>query len=118
MASSLRCPRLTLGAALKRPVFRRFQGIQGSLCNIFTLWDFEKPSLFHALVLQSWRRHTRGYCNEPVVINERNARSYVPDLPEEYFRLPYPAAKADLLRYGLLYHHGGLFVENDVLAGA
>ena len=34
-------------------------------------------------------------------------RELVPDLPEEYFRLPYSAAKSDFLRYGMLYHHGG-----------
>lgn len=57
-----------------------------------------------------------GLCNEPILINDMNVRIYVPDMPEEYFRLPYPAAKADMLRYGLLYHHGGIYFDSDVLA--
>ena len=57
-----------------------------------------------------------GLCNEPILINDMNVRIYVPDMPEEYFRLPYPAAKADMLRYGLLYHHGGIYFDPDVLA--
>lgn len=58
----------------------------------------------------------QGLCNEPVIINDLNVRIYVPDMPSEYFKLPYPAAKSDMLRYGLLYHHGGIFLDLDVLA--
>lgn len=85
------------------------------LCNIFTYLDSTSVELFHVLTVESWRRHAHGLCNEPILINDMNVRIYVPDMPEEYFRLPYPAAKADMLRYGLLYHHGGIYFDSDVL---
>lgn len=56
-----------------------------------------------------------GLCNEPVLINDHNVRIYVPDLPEEYFKLPYPSAKSDMIRYALLYHHGGIYMDPDML---
>ena len=37
-------------------------------------------------------------------------------MPDEYFKLPYPAAKSDMLRYGVLYHHGGIYMDADLLA--
>lgn len=62
----------------------------------------------------------------------------MPDVPEEFFRLPYPEvgspnpvpatvlapregslvfcqARADSIRWGAIYHNGGVFLEPDVL---
>ena len=39
-------------------------------------------------------------------------------MPDEYFKLPYPAAKADMVRYGVLYHHGGIYMDLDMLVKA
>lgn len=47
-------------------------------------------------------------CSEPILINDTNIREYVPDMPEEYFRIEYDAAKSDMIRYALLYHNGGI----------
>ncbi|CAE8619214.1 unnamed protein product, partial [Polarella glacialis] len=86
------------------------------LCTIFTLWEYPKgPPLFKLLNVETWRRHSNGLCNEPVLINDDNVRTFIPDMPDEYFRLPYPAAKSDVIRYALIYHHGGIYMDSDFI---
>jgi len=50
-----------------------------------------------------------------VMVNDTNIKDYVPDLPEEYFRLPYAAAKSDFVRAAVLYHQGGVYMDTDFL---
>ncbi|CAE7943902.1 unnamed protein product, partial [Symbiodinium sp. KB8] len=52
---------------------------------------------------------------EPIFLNEKNLREYIPDLPEEYFKLPYQACKSDVVRYAVIYHHGGIYMDTDFL---
>ena len=40
----------------------------------------------------------------------------IPDAPEELFRIPYEAAESDAIRYALLYHNGGIYMDTDFLA--
>lgn len=85
-------------------------------CNLFTLWNYPgRAPLFARLNVESWRRHSHGLCNEPVLVNDTSVKTYIPDLPEEYFKLPYEAAKSDAIRYALIYHHGGLYLDTDFL---
>jgi len=41
-------------------------------------------------------------------------KDWIPDLPSEYFRL-YKAAMSDAIRYALIYHHGGMYIDSDFL---
>ena len=50
-----------------------------------------------------------------VLINSTNIKDYIPDLPEEYFRLPDHGARSDVMRYALIYHHGGIYMDTDIL---
>mmetsp|Transcript_93992 Transcript_93992/g.201711 ORF Transcript_93992/g.201711 Transcript_93992/m.201711 type:complete len:362 (+) Transcript_93992:79-1164(+) len=84
-------------------------------CKIFTLWDWPNGAPQYAVLnLLSWSRHTSPHCRG-VLINDTNVKEWIPDLPDEYFRLPYPAAKADMIRYALIYHHGGIYLDSDFL---
>jgi len=95
---------------------RIFAARDKSLCNIFTLWDYSHdPELGHLLVVEGWRRHSAGLCNEPVLIDDANVMQYIPDMPDEYFKLPYEQAKSDMIRYGALHHHGGIYMDTDIL---
>jgi len=85
-------------------------------CSIFTLWEYTKgPPMSVGLNVEGWRRHSKGRCGEPVLINDENVMKYIPDMPAEYFRMPYAQAKSDIIRYALLYHHGGIYMDTDFL---
>ncbi|CAJ1435898.1 unnamed protein product, partial [Effrenium voratum] len=86
-----------------------------SACKIFTLWEYEKAPLYARLNVETWRRHTQGLCDEPVLVNSKNVMKWIPDMPKEFFRFPYHAATSDLIRYGLLYHHGGIYMDADFI---
>lgn len=82
--------------------------------TIWTFWNY--PNGAGPLVmlnLETWRKH------EPhmklVLINETNIQEYVPDLPEEFFRLPYASAKSDFIRASVLYHQGGVYMDTDFM---
>jgi len=103
-------------AAVEASQERQLAANNSFLCNIFTLWEYPKqPPLFNQLAVETWRRHSHGLCNEPILINDFNVRIYIPDMPEEYFSMPYPAAKSDLIRYALIYHHGGMYMDADFI---
>ena len=35
-------------------------------------------------VLEAWRRHSHGLCNDPFLITDENVRQVIPDIPEEH----------------------------------
>ncbi|CAE7945221.1 unnamed protein product, partial [Symbiodinium necroappetens] len=88
----------------------------GPECHLFTLWEYPSGApTYVRLNIESWRRHSHGRCGEPIFLNEKNLREYIPDLPEEYFKLPYQACKSDVVRYAVIYHHGGIYMDTDFL---
>lgn len=103
-----------------RPVVEGEEDLNSDkLCNIFTYWPYnaknKNPQVYLRLNVESWRRHTQGQCNEPILVDDRNVKKWIPDLPDEFFNLPYPEVKSDFIRLALLYHHGGIFMHPDYL---
>lgn len=49
------------------------------------------------------------------MVDKHSIRKFVPDMPPEFDRLPYPAATSDLVRTALLAHHGGAYLDTDFL---
>jgi len=82
--------------------------------TIWTFWDY--PYGANPLVqlnVDTWRKHAPGM--NIVFLNDTNMKDYVPDLPDEYYRLPYPSAKSDFVRASVLYHQGGVYMDTDFL---
>lgn len=85
-------------------------------CKIFTLWEYPKSApLYARLNIETWRRHSNNLCDEPILINAKNVMKWIPDMPQEFFKFPYHAATSDLIRYALLYHHGGIYMDADFI---
>ncbi|CAJ1429381.1 unnamed protein product [Effrenium voratum] len=86
-------------------------------CKIFAMWDYHpnKVPFFIQKDIESWMKHSHGRCGSPVLLNDTNIKEYIPDLPAEYFRLPDHGARSDVIRYALIYHHGGIYMDTDIL---
>ncbi|CAK9055718.1 unnamed protein product [Durusdinium trenchii] len=92
------------------------ESFQNAECNLFTLWEYPHGAPEYVrLNIESWRRHSHGRCAEPIFLNEKNIHQYIPDLPEEYFKIPYQAARSDVVRYAVIYHNGGIYMDTDFL---
>eukprot|EP00435_Cladocopium_sp_Y103_P007424 s3249_g2.t1 len=125
-------PSIVLGVALvlEVAVALKYAGVATSAapCHIFTLWNYSRPvpEYIH-LNLQSWELASQGRCGAPILVNRSNVRQWIPDAPEEppampwgtrqeLFRIPYEAAESDAIRYALIYHNGGIYMDTDFLA--
>jgi len=79
------------------------------------MWEYpDRIPNFALKSIETWQRHL-SHCRGPVLINDTNVKEWIPDIPGEYFRLPYTAAKSDAIRYALVYHHGGIYLDDDIL---
>lgn len=80
------------------------------------VWTFiDKTDLIAPVVrlnLKTWKHHNPNIRIN--IVNDTTVRDYIPDLPEEFFRL-YAQAKSDAFRAGVIYHHGGFYVDTDFL---
>ena len=81
---------------------------------LWTYWNY--PTDDH-LLYQNTNLRAAQINNKHLTVlkvNDSNVRDFIPDLPEEWFRL-YNQARSDVLRAGLLFHHGGMYMDTDVL---
>ena len=91
------------------------QEAQPAKYKIFTFWDYPHgPDPYVVLNVETWKANAPPG-TEVVLVNDSNIRSLVPDLVDEWYRLPYPACKSDFVRSSVLHHHGGLYMDADFL---
>ncbi len=84
--------------------------------DTFRIWTFAHDSNIlppaTLLNLRTWRHHNPNA--EIVIVNDTTIEQYIPDIPDEFFRL-YPAAKSDAFRAAIIYNHGGFYADLDFL---
>eukprot|EP00041_Stephanoeca_diplocostata_P033462 m.1106766 g.1106766 ORF g.1106766 m.1106766 type:complete len:344 (+) comp24345_c0_seq20:150-1181(+) len=80
------------------------------------LWtDYAKMPGFIELNIESIRYNAPAPMFELRMINKDHIKALVPDMPEEFDRLPYAACISDLIRSALLAHYGGFYFDTDFL---
>lgn len=81
------------------------------------IWAFFEyptgPGPWVELTMRTWQKHAPDW--EIMRVNDSNIKWYVPDLPDEFYRVPYNAAKSDIVRASVLYHHGGVYMDTDFM---
>jgi len=82
---------------------------------VWILYSYTEKNSLIELNIKALKRHLNRKFRL-MFVNETNERELIPDLPEEYFRLPYHAARSDIIRASLLAHHGGIYLDADILA--
>lgn len=84
-------------------------------CNIFTFWKYPNNApVFVQKNIESWKLHSHGKC-ALILLNNANIKQYIPDMPDDYLRMPYEQASSDIVRYAVIYHHGGIYMDTDFL---
>lgn len=90
--------------------------LQVENCHIFALWSYKGTAPSYIIKnLESWRLNSGSRCGQVVLVNESNVKHWIPDLPDEFYRLPDHASQSDLVRYALVYHNGGMYMDTDFL---
>mmetsp|Transcript_98289 Transcript_98289/g.273390 ORF Transcript_98289/g.273390 Transcript_98289/m.273390 type:complete len:347 (-) Transcript_98289:155-1195(-) len=85
---------------------------------VWVWWDYPAGHTTSGLVraaMASWKAHAPDERFEFRFVNTSNVERWLPNAPEEFKRLPYPAAASDFVRAGLLAEHGGLYLDTDIL---
>jgi len=84
---------------------------------VWILYDYPAGSeeTFINLNVKALRRHADPSRFVINLVNSTNIRQFIPDLPAQYDRLPDHGARSDLIRAALMSHHGGVYLDADVL---
>ena len=91
----------------------------GTLPSVWPVWVWYEyknaPDRYIQLNLQALRRQAPASHFNIILVNRSNIASYVPDLPDAFWRLPKPVAFSDAGRLALLATHGGIYLDADFL---
>jgi hypothetical protein len=83
---------------------------------LFTYYQSKEPTYgFQALNLLMWAHLLPDW--KLVILNDTIMSQWIPDLPAEFYTLEGAGAgaKSDVARAGVLYHHGGLYFDTDII---
>lgn len=94
--------------------------IKAAVASGRVLWMYYQTSHwsspYNAMVslnIASWRKALPSW--PIVVVNDTNVKEFVPDMPPEFWRMPYTQVKSDLMRAAVLHRHGGLYLDTDFI---
>jgi len=92
-------------------------GFESGKMPIWVVYQYEQDdqSPLVELSLRALRHHAPSDRYDIHLVNDSTVQSFIPDLPSLWHKLPDFGAKSDLVRAGVLAHHGGLYVDGDVL---
>lgn len=107
---------LSMSAGAGLQISKRPMSAEKGPVPVWVWWDYpSSPPFLVKACLASWRLHAASPRFELRLVNQSNVRRWLPDLPEEFSRIPYAAAVTDFIRAGLLAEHGGVYLDTDVL---
>ena len=96
-----------------------FVHVHSTLPSVWPVWVWYEyknaPDRYIQLNLQALRRQAPASHFNIILVNRSNIASYVPDLPDAFWRLPKPVAFSDAGRLALLATHGGIYLDADFL---
>ena len=99
---------------------RRAMSLSASHALPWPIWVWyeypsAKPARYIQLNLEALRRHAPPSHFVIRFVNRSNVATYVPDLPDAFWRLPTQVAFSDAARLALLASKGGLYIDADFL---
>jgi len=113
-------PLLILGAAALR-LQSKSRSVEVETAGKIPIWvywddhDFKSQNRFFGnITFEAMEQRIDPDAFELKLVNARNIKEYLPDVPEEFFRL-YDAAKSDFLRANLIAKHGGIYMDGDIM---
>lgn len=80
--------------------------------QIFTYWDSEKLPLLNQYCIYTWKKHNPEFST--VILHDSNIHQYVKTFPVNYDKLIIQH-KTDYIRTYLLYHYGGIWIDNTII---
>ncbi len=84
--------------------------------TIWMFWDnvsaAPRPEYLD-LCEESIRKHCSAFTVH--VVNSNNVKDYLPDLREDWFDMTDVVYKSEYIRYKLLYEHGGIWLDSDLI---
>lgn len=82
---------------------------------VWVWWNFPNGvPIGYRLNVRTWMRHIPSDRFVLHLVNYTNIKSFIPDLPDAFYRL-YQLAQSDFVRAAMLALHGGVYMDGDML---
>lgn len=80
--------------------------------QIFTYWDCDKLPILNQYCIYTWKKYNPDI--SIVILNDANIHQYVKTFPVNYDKLIIQH-KSDYIRTYLIYHYGGIWMDNTII---
>lgn len=82
---------------------------------VWVWWNFPNGvPIGYRLNVRTWMRHLPADKFVLHLVNYTNIKTFIPDLPDAFYRL-YQLAQSDYVRAAMLALHGGVYMDGDML---